>query len=148
MKEETQMTNGQENGENKAGRKRDGKGRFLPGDTGGPGRGKKAVQDLLTEAETVAGDLMTSDDSALRAKGASLALKIQGFKKSDDDIAEQILDPITLAITFELIPAMQALSEKYQVDELEMIHRMGKTCGDCDRWENGDAGADDCEEEQ
>jgi hypothetical protein len=128
---------------------RDERGRFASRDLADDSPPVKPVDDLIEEATKVAAELMRSRDKKFKADGAKLAVKIKAARKDEPgDAAERILDPINLAIVFKLFPAIQELAGKYRVDELEMIHRMGKDCVDCDRWEDADAGADDREDEQ
>jgi len=82
----------------KNGEKKDAKGRFLPGWSGGPGRGKKkktVINDILKEIEDVVIKGMRSGDLSNRLKAAGLALKlksIMGPGSDDSDTPEEMAE--------------------------------------------------------
>ncbi|RLB83098.1 MAG: hypothetical protein DRH17_03325 [Deltaproteobacteria bacterium] len=128
--------NGKKN-ETKPAPLRDEKGRFLPGHAGGPGRGKKAeVEGLITEAKSVAADLMKLKDPKLKAMGAKLAVKIETSKKGEPEDAPDVLDPLVLGlVSFSEIIGHFALEAN--CSELEMLERMLKGCPYCDKFGSG-----------
>ena len=110
------------NGNKKASQK-DTKGRFLPGWSGGPGRGKKTKADVLEEIENVITDGMRSTDLGDRLKAAALAFKFEAIKKPD----EKLMSDSDLAF-LRLITNLAAYN---LTSGVEIMGRMLKVCPGC-----------------
>lgn len=123
---------------------RDSKGQFAsrnlpddsPSEDNGLSRGKKATDDLITAAETVATELMSSRDKKLRATGAKLAVKIKTFRRGDVEDAPTV----PASFTLKVIPIIWMIGEMAQergVSKEELIRRMITVCPRCECAELG-----------
>lgn len=121
-------------------RKRNKKGQFKPGDSGGPGRGKKKVESTLDDIEQQLSDgEITDSDLRLRAK----AVLLKGMGDGDAKVSVRSADLIgkllgadhtsSVASPFAL-RVMQLLNElrmNFLVNTDDLLTWMFSHCGSC-----------------
>ena len=117
------------NGDKKASQK-DTKGRFLPGWSGGPGRGKKKELELppfnfLEELEKVVAKGMRSNDLADNLKAAGLGSKFEEIFKLDSAPMSDF--------DFAFLRLITNLAAVNLMSGVELMGRMLEVCPGCER---------------
>jgi uncharacterized protein YidB (DUF937 family) len=126
--------------EEKMDEKRNEKGQFVKGYSGGPGRGYKKEEqvkldgELLDMIEQVVITGLGAKDLKDRLKAAGIGIRVQSMRGPDD--SAPVLEPFVSELMVILSNLAVSYSSKTGVptSPLEMIKQMARVCPNCDRF--------------
>lgn len=144
----------------KPARKRGPDGRFLPGDSGGPGRAKTKVgddnKDLLELVEDLAREIASkSKDEKIKLKAGVVLLKVEGLRKPEDDTLKATPPHVVEALkratnssdildvdiglgpdepaSLNMAKLVKELGKKFGISKEEVLEAMAVVCPGCER---------------